>query len=149
MVSQAPSKLCYRSNKVYSAIRVAQAMRLYDWDPEEGPWDIALEEVALEWTYPDRPIPICNTIFRHIGFSRTPIPPWYTASTDPHLITYPSTVAIAKDWIAAHPVASRSFATFPTVRQMRIHYHGTTFGSPAQGATGTTVWDVSRSIQHE
>ncbi|KAI0699588.1 hypothetical protein BC835DRAFT_1412571 [Cytidiella melzeri] len=131
----------------WNATRVANAMRLYDWDPEEGAWDAAFDEHAVEWTREDRPVLVCSSIFRHIRFSDNALPPWYMAMTDPRLHTDADAPAPSQSWIAAHPVASRSFATFPTVRRMRFHYNNYTYGNKADSAMGVTVWDVLRSIQ--
>lgn len=127
-------------------------MRLYDWDPEEGAWDALFDEYdATEWTAPDRPVPVCSRIFQWMQFDAEPGPPSLNVPADVSLRTDSDdpTFMPHRLYAIAHPIATRSFATFPAVRRMRFHYHDTTYGSKANNLAGVTVWDVLRSIKTE
>lgn len=130
--------------------QVARAMQLYCWDPEEGPWDATFDEDhAVEWMEPNRPHLVCSPIFQWVYFSSNPLPPWSIAVTDARLRPENPRMSLSPDWVSSHPVAARSFATFPTVRRMRFHYGNLSYGSKADFAMGVTTWGVLRSIQIE
>lgn len=135
---------------IEAAIQVERAMRLYDWDPEEGAWDASLDEYdAVEWTTPDRPTPVCSRIFQWMQFSASPSSFAFNLPTEVRLRSHETLLPRHRLDIIAHPIATRSFATFPTVRRMRFHYHGLTYGTKANNVPGVTVWDVLRSIKTE
>lgn len=125
-------------------------MLLYDCDPKEGAWDAAFDGFdAVQWTGANRPIPVCSPIFQWLAF-----PPPATI----HTINIPADVQLRatdssslrnSDLLIAHPVATRSFATFPSVRRMRFHYHSITYGTKANDLSGVTVWYVLRSNKSE
>ncbi|KAI0338211.1 hypothetical protein BDW22DRAFT_1363084 [Trametopsis cervina] len=130
-----------------NAGRVERAMKLYKWDPEEGAWDASFDEQnAEEWTREDRPIPVCNTVFGEIEFLQDPMPVWVKLNEARLRSLSPSGFG---SWVISHLVAARSFATFPTVRQMRFHYNNFSYGSKAYNAVGVTVWNVLQAIQFD
>lgn len=124
-------------------------MRLYDWDPEEGAWDASFDEYdTMEWCLPDRPIPVCSPVFEWMDFPFGSVRSSLGLPVEVRL--RPSEPHIPSTYATAHPIATRSFATFPSVRCMRFHYYGIMYGTKAQNSpSGVTVWDVLRSIETE
>ncbi|KAI0798641.1 hypothetical protein BC629DRAFT_1501471 [Irpex lacteus] len=67
----------------WNAAYVERAMHNHDWDPEEGAWDGTFdsEELANQWTSPNRPLPICSPIFRHTVAAKSPATSLYGRCT--------------------------------------------------------------------
>lgn len=133
------------------AQRVEQAVRRYGWDPEEGPWDVHLDELdAVEWTQDDRPIPIFNYILRHVKFKSQHLPPWFHDPRDAKFRALEADAATTYQRpLSTHPVAIRSLATFPSVRRLRFHTFTFAHEHRFENILGITVWDVLRGFQSE
>lgn len=132
------------------ARHVEQAMRRYNWDPEEGAWDAAFEEDAVEWTMADHPVPMFNHIIQDVKFKSQHLPPWFH---DPHDAKFrvddPEAPIPYPRALTAHPIAIRSLATFPSVRRLRFHTFTFAHEHRFENYLGITVWDVLRGFQSE
>ena len=121
------------------------AMERYNWDSENGAWDIDLV-LETAWLREDRPIPVCNPIFRYLAFGTEPLPTWFSNPRDIYLrnddYTDPETKYSS---LTHHAVALRSFATFPAVVTMWFDFNDATRGTPLN-LLGVTVWDVMRCL---
>lgn len=123
----------------------ALAMQRYAWDPENGAWDADLD-TGNAWLREDRPIPVCNPIFRYLSFGSEPLPTWYSNPRDIYLRNDEHPMAGQRYTpLTDHAVALRSFATFPAAVTMWFDFSDSTSGTPLN-LLGITVWDVMRCL---
>lgn len=104
-------------------------MRKTDWDPEDGPWDAGKYDRTALMKPEDVssfPIPVPNRVLGSIAFNKFPRPPMSIDTADGFLRSYET----EGPWpyidhlIVNHPIAWRSFATFPSLERFTIFYGG-------------------------
>ena len=127
-----------------TAKMVASAIHRYGWDPENGAWDIDLD-ADTAWIRGDRPIPVCNPIFKYLSFGHDPLPTWFSNPRDLYLRNDSRSEELRHTPLACHAVALRSFAAFPAVTTMWFDFSDPTRGTPSN-LSGVTVWDAMRCL---
>lgn len=124
-----------------SAKQVAHAMHLWNWDPDDGPWD-----ASVDYTLGGLPNPaacpklVCSPAFRHIAFRGSARGAWSVDTAD-IVLRRPDGLVITE--LAQHSVVARSYATFPFSTKLLYDFGDEVFPfDDVRNESGVTVWDV-------
>ena len=129
------------------------AMDLYHWDPDDGPLDVDItgtSDMQAGWLAAGQPRPIPNDVVKYVTFGKDAMPVWYTDLHDVYLYNdHATSTQLRHTPLAEHPVAARSFMTFPTLSSMHVDFQDKRSRIPYNPNAGVTVWDVMRCMHAE
>ncbi|KAF7790713.1 hypothetical protein EIP86_001669 [Pleurotus ostreatoroseus] len=124
-----------------AAKQVAHAMHLWNWDPEDGPWDGSIDYMRDGLEAPSLcPRLVCSPMFQHVTFRGDSRGTW-SVNTSDIVLRYPDGGQLTE--LARHSVAARSHAFFPFTKKVYCDFGDDVDPyDDVQHESGITVWDM-------